>query len=173
MVRKIVAKRLELRRSAEVIHKALAEDGVTVGLSSVKRTLDREHLLKKRRKKTYQVPLPRPDVAKPGDLVQLDTIHLLKGKERVYIFTGIDVCTRFAWAWATHKANTLTALAFLRRFKQAAPFEFALLQSDNGSEFSRLFSERARISHRHSRVRRPNDNAHLERFNRTDPDPVI
>ena len=42
-----------------------------------------------------------------------------------------------------------------------------MLQSDHGSEFSTSFSERARIKHRHSRVRRPNDNAHLERFNRT------
>jgi transposase InsO family protein len=65
------------------------------------------------------------------------------------------------------------ALNFLQRFKRAAPFRFSLLQSDNGSEFSRLFSERARIEHRHSRVRRPNDNAHLERFNRTLQDELV
>ena len=54
-----------------------------------------------------------------------------------------------------------------------APFSIALLQSDNGSEFSRLFSQRARVAHRHSRVRRPNDNAHLERFNRTLQDELV
>jgi hypothetical protein len=80
LVREIVAKRLELKRSAEVIHKALQEDGLVVTLSSVKRTLDRQHLLKKRWKKTYKTPIPRPYVAKPGDLVQLDTIHLLRGR---------------------------------------------------------------------------------------------
>lgn len=167
MVRTIVQKRLEINRSAEVVHKALTEDGVTVSLSSVKRTLDREHLLKKRWKKTYRPPISRPSVVKPGDLVQLDTIHLMRGRERIYVFTGIDVCTRFAWAWASEKANTRTALRFLRRFEHAAPFDIGMLQTDNGSEFSRLFSERARVAHRHSRVRRPNDNAHLERFNRT------
>jgi transposase InsO family protein len=174
LVRTIVEKRLELRRSAEVVHKALEEDGVTVSLSSVKRTLDRQGLLKKRWKKTYKTPIPRPAVAKPGDLVQLDTIHLLRhdGK-RVYVFTGIDVYSRFAWAWATHKANTRMALNFLVRFKRAAPFKFSLLQSDHGSEFSRLFSQRARVEHRHSRVRRPNDNAHLERFNRTLQDELV
>lgn len=172
-MRKIVAKRLELRRSAEVVHKALQEEGVVVSTSSVKRTLDRQHLLKKRWKKTYKPPIPRPCVAKPGDLVQLDTIHLLRGTERIYIFTGIDVCTRFAHAWASPKANTSSALRFLKQFKQVAPFTISMLQSDNGSEFSRMFSQRAKVEHRHSRVRRPNDNAHLERFNRTLQDELV
>ncbi len=39
LVMKIVDKRLLLNRSAEVVHKALSEDGVAVSLMSVKRTL--------------------------------------------------------------------------------------------------------------------------------------
>lgn len=42
-----------------------------------------------------------------------------------------------------------------------------MVQSDNGAEFSGRFTERVNAMHRHTRVRRPNDNAHLERFNRT------
>lgn len=175
LVQKITAKRLELRRAAEVVHKALQEDGVGVSLSSVKRTLARRNLLNKRSPwKRRHVSMSRPSVARPGDLVQLDTIHLLRHDgTRVYIFTGLDVCSRFAWAWATHKANTRMALRFLRRFKRAAPFAISMVQSDNGSEFSTHFSERARVEHRHSRVRRPNDNAHLERFNRTLQDELV
>jgi transposase InsO family protein len=44
------------------------------------------------------------------------------------------------------------------------------LQSDHGPEFSKWFTKRIverGMAHRHSRVRQPNDNAHLERFNRT------
>lgn len=54
--------------------------------------------------------------------------------------------------------------------RSAAPFTFATLQSDHGSEFSKWFTRRITergMAHRHSRVRQPNDNAHLERFNRT------
>jgi transposase InsO family protein len=169
LVRKIVQKRLTLKRSAEVVHFALREEGVVVSLSSVKRTLDRHNLLKKRSPwKRLHLSAPRPEAAKPGDLVQLDTIHLLRRNgTRMYIFTGLDVRTRFAHAWASERANTRTALCFLKRMKKASPFSFHMLQSDNGSEFSTAFSERAKIEHRHSRVRRPNDNAHLERFNRT------
>lgn len=168
LVRKIVAKRLELKRSAEVIHFALKEEGVDVSLSSVKRTLDRQRLLKKRWKRNRGIPPSRPEAAKPGDLVQLDTIHLMRSDgTRLYVFTGLDVRTRFAYAWATERASGRTALSFLERMKKAAPFSIKMLQSDHGPEFSRLFRERARTMHRHSRVRRPNDNAHLERFNRT------
>ena len=45
-----------------------------------------------------------------------------------------------------------------------------MIQSDNGSEFSTWFTIQLgvmKISHRHSRVRQSNDNAHIERFNRT------
>ena len=49
----------------------------------------------------------------------------------------------------------------------AAPFLFRCVQTDNGSEFSTHFTERIQIRHRHTRVRQSNDNAHIERFNRT------
>ncbi len=175
LVRKIIEKRIKLKRSAEVIHFALKEEGIDVSLCSVKRTLDRRGLLKKRSPwKRLQLSAPRPQAEKPGDLVQLDTVHLMrKDGTRVYVFTGIDVRTRFAHAWAFERANTRTALCFLRRMKKIAPFPLRMLQSDNGSEFSTSFSERARIEHRHSRVRKPNDNAHLERFNRTIQDECL
>jgi transposase InsO family protein len=53
------------------------------------------------------------------------------------------------------------------RARVSAEFEFNCIQSDNGSEFSQHFSERIKVLHRHSRVRKPNDNSYVERFNRT------
>jgi len=166
---RIVLKRQDLKRSAEVIHQELINDGYKLSLSSVKRTLDRLNLLKKRSPwKRYHPPMARPNAEKPGDLVQIDTIHLLTNEgKRVYVFTILDVFSRWAYARAYRRADSRTALLFVRRAEQLAPFDFKLLQSDNGSEFSRNFSENICAIHRHSRVRRPNDNAHLERFNRT------
>jgi putative transposase len=49
-------------------------------------------------------------------------------------------------------------------------FSFQLVQADNGPEFSHYFEHRLAnhsILTRHSRLGRPNDNAHIERFNRT------
>lgn len=169
MIAQIVLKRQTIKRSAEVIHQELINEGVRTSLSSVKRTLDRFNLLKKRSPwKRYHAPMLRPNVEKQGDLVQIDTLHLLTSEgKRVYVFTILDVYSRWAYARAYKKADTRTALYFVRQAEKIAPFSFRVLQSDHGSEFSRHFSEHICSIHRHSRVRRPNDNAHLERFNRT------
>jgi len=166
---KIFQKRLLVKRSAEVVQRELVNDGVFVSLSSVKRTLDRLNLTKKRSVwKRYHSPLPRPNVAKPGDLVQIDTLHLLtpEGK-RIYVYTLLDVFSRWAYARAYERATTKTTLKFIERAQKASSFMFLTLQSDHGSEFSGWFTSKVKAVYRHSRVRRPNDNAHLERFNRT------
>lgn len=169
IVRKIVEKRFELKRSAEVIHRALAEAGVSVSLSSVKRTLDRHRLLKKRSPwKRYHAPSPRPVASHPGALLEADTVHLaVHGKTVLYVYTIIDVHSRWAYAWCSRKANTRASLLFVKRSQVAAPFLFECIQTDNGSEWSTHFTERVQMRHRHSRVRQSNDNAHVERFNRT------
>lgn len=166
----IVDIRLEHNRSAEVIHKRLQnERGIEVSLSTVKRTLDRRGLLRKRSPwKRLHLSPARPAALKPGDLVQVDTIHLMKTDgTRVYIFTCLDVYSRWAYARAYTKSNTKNAIDFLKQAQAEALFTFETIQSDNGPEFSTHFTERIPQVHRHSRVRRPNDNAHLERFNRT------
>lgn len=172
--RKIVERIIELRkitrgRCSEVIHQHLANEGVKVSLSSVKRTLERNYLIRKRSPwKRYHPYKERPKAANPGDLVEVDTIHLMKNTtERIYIYTLIDIYSRWAYARASNRANARKSIEFIGFAKRKFPFTFNCLQSDHGSEFSQHFSERVKITHRHCRVRKPNDNAHLERFNRT------
>jgi transposase InsO family protein len=165
----IIDKRLSINRSAEVVQKALNEDGVVVSLMSVKRTLDRAHLTRKRSPwKRYHAPTPRPIADCPGALIQTDTVHLaIQGKTVLYVFTCIDVYSRWAYARCSTRANTRTATQFIKQAQVAAPFLFQCVQTDNGSEFSTSFTDRIQVRHRHTRVRQSNDNAHIERFNRT------
>jgi transposase len=169
VVRQIVDARLESGRCAEVLHKQLTNTGVEVSLSSVKRTLDRHHLIKKRSPwKRWHHSAPRPQAAQPGALVQVDTIHLMVSKkERIYVFTLLDVYSRWAYAKAYQQAKAGTSLLFVKEAQKKAGFLFNHLQTDHGPEFGKWFVRQVQIRHRHSRVRRPNDNAHLERFNRT------
>jgi len=156
-------------RCAEVIKKHLEDEGIKLHRITVQRVLDRTGLTKKRSPwKRFHKSLERPLPVKPGDLVQIDTIHLMiDAKRRIYIYTLIDVYSRWAFAWATDRINTRMSIKFLKLAQQHSSFTFKCIQTDNGSEFSQHFTERIKITHRHSRVRRPNDNAHLERFNRT------
>lgn len=162
--------RLEHGRSAEVVHKRLKDEhNIEVSLSSVKRTLDRRGLLNKRSPwKRYHPPKPRPVANTPGSLVEMDTIHLMQTQNtRMYVFTALDVYSRWAWARAYPKIGAGVGVRFFNYAQKQANFTFQTIQSDHGPEFSTHFTDRIGINHRHSRVRRPNDNAHVERFNRT------
>lgn len=63
--------------------------------------------------------------------------------------------------------NSATTLKFVAEVQKHAPFTFDMLQSDHGPEFSRWFVSQIKKKHRYSRIGKPNDNAHIERFNRT------
>lgn len=166
---KVGKKRIELGRSIEVIHHALKEEGIHLGVSSVYRILKSQYLIKRRSLwKRYHPKTPRPLPLSPGDLVQIDTIHLQnQWKERIYVYTIIDVYSRTAFARCYQRYSTYVSLDFLRRTKEIFPFMISCIQSDHGPEFGAHFTRMAGMRHRHSRVRKPNDNAHVERFNRT------
>jgi transposase InsO family protein len=172
LVAAIIAQRRRSGRCAEVVHKELELQGVRVSLSSVKRTLGRSGLIKKRSPwKRRHAPVARPEAKTAGDLVQVDTIHFvpLRG-EKFYVYTLVDLHSRWAYAKVSDRINTHRSLGFLREAQRKAPFAFRTVQSDNGQEFSSWLTEHMRkkgMRHRHSRVRRSNDNAHVERFNRT------
>jgi transposase InsO family protein len=172
MIRRIIEKRLERNRCGQIVHQSLLQSGVNVSLSSVQRTLDRCHLTKKRSpwKRPHDYTL-RPDAAFPGAFLEIDTIHLWNPLgEKMYVYTLIDVHSRFAYAEIVKKIGVEPSICFLEHARKKAPFPFVMIQSDNGSEFSIGFThalKRYGVSHRHSRVRRSNDQAHVERFNRT------
>lgn len=169
VIDKIVNKRLETKRTYEVIHKHLENEGIDVSPSSVFRTLDRRGLIKKRSPwKRYHPPVERPYPIKPGSLVQIDTIHLMTGpKTRIYVMTLIDVYSRTTYAKCYEKLNSKVSCDFLDEAEKESVFDFEMIQTDHGPEFGKWFAERTRKFHRYTRIGKPNDNAHIERFNRT------
>lgn len=172
MIDAVITERMRHQRCSEVVHETLKTQGIIVSLSSVKRTLTRQGLIKTRNPwKRWHSTFPRPYAETPGDLVQIDTIHIQpKGRRRLYVYTLIDLYSRYAYAKVVWRINTHESVRFVREAERAAGFKFQMIQSDHGSEFSTWFTENIGvkgIAHRHSRVRQSNDNAHIERFNRT------
>ena len=169
VVNRIVELRKQHGRTSEVVHQQLKNEEVKVSLNSVRRTIDRAGLMKKKSPwKRYHPSIPRPFPLKAGDLVQTDTIHrMINLKERLYVFTLIDVYSRWVYAKAYTHMNGRTTLEFLAEAQRTASFQFNMLQSDHGPEFSRWFVTQIKKNHRYTRIGKPNDNAHIERFNRT------
>ena len=173
VIDRILYYRNKYNRCAVITHAYCKKEGTKVSLSTVRRVLYRFGLVvRKKWQRTWKPPMPRPYVEKPGDLVQTDTVHLYdhRTKKRTYLYTLIDVYSRWAYAEYNTILSQDIAAAVIRRGQTYAQFHFQTVQADNGPEFSRRFEELLQgwgTSVRHSRVRRPNDNAHIERFNRT------
>lgn len=165
----------QIKRCAEVvwhhINKILC---ISISLSSVRRILKHHHRIEKpkyHRNRRYK-GLLRPKILNPGDLVEIDTIHLFNpiSKQKRYIYTVIDLYTRMAYARVYKDLKPIHSLDTILEAEQYFGFSFKTVQSDNGLEFSRYFEtklETKGIQIRHTRLGRPNDNAHIERFNRT------
>ena len=118
---------------------------------------------KKLRRKDYT-----PSV--PGDLVQVDTVSVFSTGMRRYIFTAIDVSSRFAFAYAYKSNSSLNGKDFIGKVLAVAPFKIKRIQTDNGSEFAMHFDDfcvKERLTHFFNYPRHPESNGFLERFNRT------
>lgn len=131
-----------------------------------------------RRKRVRSDNPKRPLVTKPGELVQTDTIHYIcpLTKRRRYVYTVIDLYSRTAYAEVHGRIGPGIAAKVVGRASERFGFVFHLVQADNGPEFGRCFAQRIATNNtsvRHSRLGRPNDNAHIERFNRTIQDECL
>lgn len=111
-----------------------------------------------------------------------DLPQMAEQSARCYVFVAIDRATR--WVFIAIKKNRTAAAArsFLNALAKAAPFKIRTVLTDNGAEFTdRLFGARASdpsaehefdrlcqalgIEHRPTRVRRPQTNGMVGRFN--------
>lgn len=159
-------------RCAAITHAYCIREGTLVSLSTVRRVLRRLGLVTRKKWQRYRAPTPRPVASAPGKLVQTDTVHLWHGSHftKTYLYTMIDVYSR--WAYVEHHEHISQQLSaeFIRRGETYAGFHFQTVQADNGPEFGKGFEDALAVNGttvRHSRVRKPNDNAFIERFNRT------
>ena len=130
----------------------------------------------KRRRGTAGRPwaLRKPNdyaVAKPGDLVQLDTLDLRPAPGVVLKqFTARDVVSRWDVIEVHRRATSSAASLFLDTLQRRLPFPLRALQVDGGSEFAAVFE--GACQQRGVRLfvlppRSPKLNGRVERANRT------
>jgi transposase InsO family protein len=173
IVDQVLAVRRELQRCAEIVwHHLVTVLGVQVSLSSVRRILKRAGVAVGRKKRVRPDNPHRPHATTPGELVETDTIHHVdptSGK-RLYYYTVIDLFTRMTHVTLAPKLSPGLAAQAVLEAQGSWGIPISMVQTDNGPEYGRYFEQVMRthgITTRHTRLHRPNDNAHIERFNRT------
>lgn len=110
--------RNKYKRCAVVIHAYCQREGTVVSLSTVRRVLYRLGLVvRKKWQRTWRPPIPRPVVTKPGDLIQMDTVHLYDHhtKQRTYLYTLVDLYSRWAYVEYHHVLSQNIAAAVVHR----------------------------------------------------------
>jgi transposase InsO family protein len=163
----------------------LRRDGVVLSVSMIGRILTdlkRRHVLVEpisarlqphaRHHRPYAIRKPKEHTtAAPGDLVQLDTMHLtpVPGVERRH-FSAVDVISRWSVTGVRATATAGTARDFLDELTARTPFPIRAIQVDGGSEFMAGFETACQERGIPLFVlppRSPKLNGHVERANRT------
>jgi transposase InsO family protein len=125
-----------------------------------------------RHARPYAIRKPKEHpVTAPGDLVQVDTMHLtpLPGVERRH-FSAVDLISRWSVTGVRASATAGTARDFLAELNERLPFPVRALQVDGGSEFMAEFETACQERGLALFVlppRSPKLNGHVERANRT------
>jgi transposase InsO family protein len=116
-----------------------------------------------------------------GSLVAVDTffVGVLKGVGKIYLQTAIDCHSRHAWARLYPSKLPVTAVHLMNNDVlptfEARSAKIEVVLSDNGREFCgrpdrhpyELFLQLEDITHRTTRVKRPQSNGIVERLHRT------
>lgn len=142
----------------------LATEGIHVSRSTVYRILNKLLVLRSRgRKNVSRGPLPR--ASRPREVIQMDTIDF----GDVFAYSAIDIFTREGQVVVR---QTLTAQDGADALEEMMAYfgSCHIIQTDGGSEFEAAFAECATDYANHHRVARPyrkNEQAFIERFNRT------
>jgi transposase InsO family protein len=113
---------------------------------------------------------------KVGFLLCFDAVELRWQSLRRYVFTVIDRYSKVAFARMYQRANSYNAADFLNRLLYLLNGQVENIQTDNGSEFAKLFDRgcrRLNLKRYYNRPRTPKDNPVNERFNRTLRDEFI
>lgn len=163
----------------------LAREGMTLSDSAIGRilaSLRKRHLLVEPRAVRMRRPRPvRPHAIRvpkeqrtptnPGELIQLDTVHVHPepGVERRQ-FTAVDVVSRYGVFGVRSRATAGTAAAFLDEIVARMPFVVQAIQVDGGSEFMAEFETACQVKGIAVYVlppRSPKLNGRVERLNGT------
>jgi len=101
----------------------------------------------------------------------MDTIHYVTiTYERFYICAVIDTYSRLGYDEYQPGFTTGKTVQVLQRALNYFGFPVTTIQTDNGPELGEFLFDvlaKKQMKLRHTRVRKPNDNAHIERFIRT------
>lgn len=132
---------LELRRETNLcalkLHWKLEKEGILLHPRTIGKILKKEGLARKYRVRRIKYQYVKARL-KPGELVEID-IKYVPGrvnKKRYYQFTAIDCASRWRYLRIYSDFSNYSAMLFVKRLMEMAPFKVRAIKTDNGSSFT-------------------------------------
>ena len=167
----------------------LRQRGYARSITGLYRVLRRMKLVPIKLPNPKYIPKPYEQMQHPGQRVQIDVKHVpavclvgeLQGR-KLYQYTAIDEFSRLRYLEVFEEISTYSSAVFLNRaitFFKRHGFPIECVQTDNGSEFTRRFSNNKptlfeqlmtekKIHHKRIRPYTPRHNGKVERSIRKD-----
>ena len=147
----------------------------SIGKTTIGKIIKRHDLFEyqtsvtRKRSFPYKRTNTSPKATKPG-YVEIDSVIVYINKQRHNFICAIDIYTKYAVALSVPTLSSKQALRVLKLFITQYPYKIHTVQSDNGSEFLKVFHQyldEQQITHQFIYPRCPKINGVIERFNRT------
>ena len=136
---------IELRKdtglAAKKIYWKLEKEDVRVKIRTIGKIIKVEGLTRKYRTRKISYKYIKTPLKK-GEIVEIDIKYVpdkIKGK-RYYQFTAIDCAGRWRYMEAYDDQSSYSAICFLRRLIEIAPFKIQAIKTDNGSCFTNRYT---------------------------------
>ena len=138
---RIIELRQKTKLCAKKLNYKLRKENITVSdrvIGKIIKTegLVRKYRIRKLKYKYLKVPLTQ------GELVEIDIKYVpgLVGKKQYYQFTAIDCASRWRYLEIYDDFGNGSAIAFLGRLIEIAPFRIRAIKTDNGSSFTNRYT---------------------------------
>jgi transposase-like protein len=120
----------------------------------------------------------------PPGFVHIDITEVRVGKQKLYLFVGIDRCSKYVYAEIHHRMRAPESVGFLKNLIADCPFNITKILTDNGAQFTyELLAEHLKpkdkmhpfdavcaqenIEHRLTKFKHPWTNGQVEITNKT------
>lgn len=174
IVVEVVKLRKQYRAWSKYKIQSLLPDNLKTSASSVGRIFKRRGLIDKKisrkRQKSARSPKARfprgMKIAKPGDMIQMDTKYImLVGGRKYYQFTAIDVLSKRKVMRVCQSQSSQNGALFLEECLKTFPFLIKAVQTDNGAPFQKYFDQLCKeknLPHYYIYPRTPKQNSYVE-----------
>jgi transposase-like protein len=148
------------------LHRCLKRNNLNV--------LPKDESLRREKKKFKDYPL---------GFVHIDITEVRIGRKKLYLFVGIDRCSKYVYAEIHDRMRVAESVSFLRNLIEDCPFKITKILTDNGAQFTyELFAlhlkpkdkihpfdalcDQQKIEHRLTQFRHPWTNGQVEITNK-------